>query len=77
MEDGGLAAAFGTAWQKKVSDLFTDLKFNAFSKKEAVILVRNVGDSHVMAVLGERIDDSLKVTSSSSEVAVITLMSDR
>ena len=67
----------GLHGRKKVSDLFTDLKFNAFSKKEAVILVRNVGDSHVMAVLGERIDDSLKVTSSSSEVAVITLMSDR
>ena len=70
---GDWLVPFGMRGRKKVSDLFTDLKLDVFSKTGAIMLVRDYSDSHVAAVLGERIDDSLKVTPASSEVAVITL----
>ncbi len=64
----------GMRGRKKVSDLFTDLKFDAFKKAETIVCVPGDGtDSHIRAVLGIRIDDSVKVSSATSEVTVVTL----
>ena len=66
---------FGMRGRKKVSDLFTDLKFDAFRKSSTPVVVGgNCRGSHIAAVLGVRIDDSLKVTADTSEVLVLTIV---
>ena len=64
----------GMRGKKKVSDLFTDLKFDAFRKSSAVVAVHGDGyDSHIGAIVGVRIDDSLKVTGDTAYVLVLSL----
>ena len=62
----------GLKGKKKVSDLFTDLKYDTFAKKAALMVVDCYGDlaeeQHVAAVLGVRIDDSYKVTSKTRHI---------
>ncbi len=65
---------FGMGGQKKkVSDLFTDLKYDSFGKSSALFIVRDSSDSHVLALLGERIDDSVKITPSTSQILVLSI----
>ena len=66
----------GMRGKKKVSDLFADLKFNSLQKDSAVILVDTFTEGlaeqqHVAALLGHRIDDRYKVTSTTRTVIVI------
>lgn len=70
----------GLKGRKKISDLFTDLKYGRSEKESAVMIVSppapgagtgDVPEHHVMAVLGVRIDDAVKVTSSTDKVIVI------
>ena len=66
----------GMRGKKKVSDLFADLKFNALQKHRAIILVDTSSEAlaehqHVAALLGSRIDDRYKVTSSTNRVVLI------
>lgn len=67
----------GMKGKKKVSDFFTDLKYDILKKKDAVVIrkpeVKENGSqiSHVAAVLGERIDDRFKITPATSSVVVI------
>lgn len=64
----------GMRGKKKVSDLFTDLKFDAFRKSSAVVAVQGDGyDGHIGAIVGVRIDDSLKVTGDTAYVLVLSL----
>ena len=63
----------GMRGKKKVSDLFTDLKYDAFAKDSAVIIVDAQTEGlaeqqHVAGVLGSRIDNRYKVTRSSKTV---------
>ncbi|MCM1501355.1 MAG: tRNA lysidine(34) synthetase TilS [Bacteroidales bacterium] len=64
---------FGMRGKKKVSDLFTDLKYDLFKKDEALMLAApGNSDGHVLAILGERIDDSLKITDRTSAVVAVS-----
>ena len=69
----------GMRGKKKVSDLFADLKFNAIQKDRAVIFVDThtpglAEQQHIVALLGHRIDDRYKVTSSTRAVLRITVL---
>ena len=70
---------FGMRGKKKVSDIFADLKFSAADKSSAVILVDTLTEDlaeqqHVSALLGYRIDDRYKVTSSTRTILRITVL---
>lgn len=59
----------GMRGKKKVSDLFTDLKYDILAKESAIIMVDTQTDGlaqqqHIAGLLGIRIDDAYKVTSS-------------
>ena len=65
---GDWLVPFGMRGKKKVSDLFTDLKYDALQKAAAVMIVdtryEGMAESqHVSAVVGVRIDDRYRVTS--------------
>jgi len=58
----------GMRGKKKVSDLFTDLKYDALAKDAAIMIVDTQTEGlaqqqHVAGLLGVRIDDRYKVTS--------------
>ena len=67
----------GMKGKKKVSDLFTDLKYDSQDKESAVMIVdtRTEGlaqQQHIAALLGLRIDDRYKVTPSTRSKAAHT-----
>ena len=68
---------FGMKGKKKISDLFTDLKYSHTQKERAVILVDMTGDlaeqQHVAGVAGVRIDDRYKVTDNTETIIRITI----
>lgn len=66
-EKGDWFIPFGMKGRKKVSDYFADHKYTIPQKEAAIMLVRP-GDNHICAVLGERIDDSIKVTSNTQQI---------
>ena len=67
----------GMKGKKKISDLFTDLKYTHTQKDRAVILVDMTGDfaeqQHVAGVAGVRIDDRYKVTDNTETIIRITI----
>ena len=67
----------GMKGKKKISDLFTDLKYGHMQKDRAVILVDMAGDlaeqQHVAGVAGVRIDDRYKVTENTETIIRITI----
>lgn len=64
----------GMRGKKKVSDLFADLKYDFFRKGEALLVTAPESrDGHVLALLGERIDDSVKITGGTERVIVVTM----
>ena len=70
--NGDYLFLMGLKGKKKVSDLLTDLKYD-ISRKKAVLVVEGQG-SHVLAVVGERIDESVKVTPSTRRVYRISIL---
>ncbi len=64
----------GCRGRKKMSDLFTDLKFNSIEKCSALLLDSSVADSsasdpsHVLALVGSRVDESAKITPDTTRV---------
>ncbi len=68
--------------RKKISDLFVDLKYDYIKKNNALFIERfedacnrnDTDGAHVYALLGERIDDAVKVTPSTTKVLKITLL---
>ena len=75
--DGDWFVPFGMKGRKKISDFFTDMKYDLFRKSGAVMVVDasdlNRDESRVAAVLGERIDDRCKVTPATSSVLMIKI----
>lgn len=80
---GDWLVPFGMKGKKKVSDLFTDLKFNMLDKDSSLVLVcpsmPGYVTGHIAAFLGYkdgspmfRIDDCLKVTASSESIVSLT-----
>lgn len=59
--------------KKKVSDLFADLKYDLFRKEAALLIESGEGGGHVLALLGERIDESVRITGATKSVMVIRL----
>ena len=78
--NGDWLIPLGMRGKKKVSDLFTDLKYDAFQKASAVIVsdVNSEGmaeSQHIAGVAGVRIDDLYKVTPTTSSVIRVTVLS--
>ena len=73
--DGDWFVPFGMKGRKKVSDFFTDLKYDFFRKQSAVMVADTSdpeSDGHrVAAVLGERIDDRYRITDATAKVLVL------
>lgn len=78
-QEGDYLQPIGLKGRKKVSDMLTDLKYNILDKDRALVLVGNpecvgatalapAGGEHVLALLGERIDASVRITSSTTRV---------
>ena len=67
----------GMRGKKKVSDLFTDLKYSHMDKDRAVIIVDCAGDlaekQHVAGLAGVRIDDRYKVSDNTETIIRITI----
>ena len=67
----------GMKGKKKISDLFTDLKYGHMQKDHAVILVDMAGNlaeqQHVAGVAGVRIDERYKVTDNTETIIRITI----
>ena len=69
---------FGMKGKKKVSDLFTDLKYGHNAKDAAVMIVDCTGDlaeqQHIAGVAGVRIDDRYKVNPNTETIIRITIL---
>lgn len=74
-EQGDWIQPLGMNGRKKLSDIFTDAHWNLTQKKHAIVIAppySEKGDPHhVLALLGSRIDDSLKITPATREVIVL------
>ena len=69
----------GMRGKKKVSDMFTDLKYDALAKDSAIIVVDTctpelAEQQHIAALLGLRIDNYYKVSPSSEKLVKITIL---
>ena len=71
--DGDWFVPFGMRGRKKLSDFFNDQGWSLPMKENAVVIVADPSDSHVLAVAGARMDDSLKVKDSTDTVTVTEL----
>ena len=75
--NGDWMIPLGMKGKKKLSDMFTDLKYNYQDKENALVLVDCTGDraekQHVAALLGVRIDDHYKVSDRTTSIIRITL----
>ena len=73
--EGDWFIPLGMKGKKKVSDFFTDLKYDIFRKSGAVVVVDAAcvrpGERRIAAVLGEGIGDSFKVPQSAERVRAI------
>lgn len=61
---------------KKVSDIFTDLKFTLHEKESAVVIepLSDGDGSHIAAVAGYRMDEALRITKGSTNIIRITVL---
>lgn len=71
-QPGDWMRPLGMRGRKKLSDMFVDLKLDILEKKKALVIADE--GSHVLALVGHRIDDSVKVTKDTSSVTVIRLI---
>ncbi len=75
--NGDWMIPLGMKGKKKLSDMFTDLKYNYQDKENALVLVDCTGDraekQHVAALLGVRIDNHYKVSDRTTSIIRITL----
>ena len=74
---GDWMVPFGMRGKKKISDLFTDLKYGHMDKERAIIIVDCADDlaekQHVAGVVGVRIDDRYKVSYNTETIIRITI----
>jgi tRNA(Ile)-lysidine synthase len=69
-QSGDWFIPFGMKGKKKVSDYFTDRKFNLKEKENTWLLVSN---EKIVWIVGERLDNRFRVTSKTNSVLVIEL----
>ena len=73
-EEGDWLRPLGMHGKKKLSDLFTDLKWDLGRKESALVLVPEGWEKgHAGALAGERIDSGLRVTDTTKEIIKITI----
>ena len=75
---GDWLVPFGMRGKKKVSDLFTDLKYDTLSKEASIMIVdvRTEGmaeQQHIAGLLGVRADDAYKVTPATETILKIEI----
>lgn len=71
--DGDWFVPFGMKGRKKLSDFFNDQGWSLPMKENAVVIAADATDSHVLAVAGARMDESLRVKDSTSTVIITEL----
>ena len=75
---GDWMVPFGMKGRKKVSDMFTDMKYTSVQKEQAVMIVDCKGDlaeqQHIAGILGRRMDDRYKITSETETIIRITIL---
>lgn len=69
-QQGDSFQPLGLNGKKKVSDLFTDLKYSMIQKQEAWLLCSN---HQIVWIVGERIDHRFRVTDKSTNVLLLTI----
>ena len=70
-EDGDWMQPLGAPGRRKLSDLFKDMKWTRAQKAAALVSAQ---DAHVLAVVGHRIDESLKVTPATRQILRIRFL---
>ena len=75
---GDWLVPLGMRGKKKVSDIFTDLKYDTFSKEKAIMIVDVQTDGmaeqqHIAGLLGVRADDAYKVTPATETILKIVV----
>ena len=75
---GDWLTPFGMRGKKKVSDMFADLKYDAFAKDSAIMIVDTQTEGlaeqqHLAGILGVRIDNRYKVTSSTKNILRLSI----
>lgn len=76
---GDWMVPLGMKGRKKVSDIFTDLKYDAFQKDSSIVVVDTVSEGmaenqHVSAVLGARTDNHYRIGPETRAILKITLL---
>lgn len=70
-QEGDWFIPFGMKGKKKLSDYFTDRKYNLKEKKEAWLLLSGDG---IVWIVGERTDDRFKVTEKSKRILIVEII---
>ncbi len=63
----------GMRGRKKVSDLFTDLKYDISRKACSPLVVSSPDDQHILSLIGERVDDSVRIDENTEFITRIML----
>ena len=71
-QPGDWMRPLGLKGRKKLSDLFVDLKLGPLEKRKALVIADK--GSHILALVGHRIDESAKVTKDSASVTVLRVI---
>lgn len=69
--DGDWMQPLGAPGRRKLSDIFKDMKWSRAQKAAALVVAR---DAHVLAIIGHRIDEALKVTDATRQVLRIRIL---
>jgi len=59
--------------RKKLSDMFVDLKYSLADKHKALVVEHTESEGRIAALIGERIDDSLKVSATTQKIITISI----
>ena len=70
-KEGDWMVPFGMKGKKKLSDIFSDMHYSIPDKESAIVLEYPDSPTRIAAIVGVRIDDSLKVTDSTEKVLII------
>mgnify|MGYP003311006894 CR=1 FL=1 len=70
-KEGDWMVPFGMKGRKKLSDIFSDLHWSVPRKRDTVVLEYPGTPSRVAAIVGLKIDDTLRVTDNTTEVIIL------
>lgn len=70
-KEGDWFIPFGMKGRKKISDYFTDRHFSLLQKESARVLAEK-DSSRILAILGERIDEKMRVTEATRTLLIIS-----